>query len=210
MSYDPDDFENDVIARNINQQQVVQNLLDNTAMQGVRAVLESIGEDPEREGLLDTPKRVVKAMKQMTEGYFEDPGEILSTRFTADYNQMVALTGINFTSLCEHHLLPFIGEATVAYIPGDQVVGLSKLARLVDCYAKRLQIQEQMTTQILVAIINHLEPSGCGVVVKAHHACMGCRGVKKQDAEMVTVALDGLFITSPETRAEFLGLAGAR
>jgi GTP cyclohydrolase I len=177
------------------------------AEQGVVELLLSLGEDPGREGLLDTPKRVVKAMKQMTEGYMEDPEEILSTRFKADYSQMVALKGIKFTSLCEHHLLPFLGEATVAYIPQGSVVGLSKLARLVDCYAKRLQIQEQMTTQILNSMDYYLDPLGSAVLVKAHHACMGCRGVKKQDAIMVTQSLSGVFLDDPAVKAEFLGLA---
>jgi GTP cyclohydrolase I len=174
----------------------------------VRRILQHIGEDPNRDGLLDTPKRVVKAFTEMTVGYAQDPGDILSTTFDVDCDEMVVVTGIRFTSLCEHHLLPFIGTATVAYIPG-QVVGLSKLARLVECYARRLQVQERMTNQIADSIEEHLNPQGVGVVVRAHHACMGCRGVRQQNAEMVTSALRGFMRDKADARAEFLALTRA-
>jgi len=173
----------------------------------VRTLLKEIGQDISREGIVDTPKRVMKALREMTAGYGEDPAMILATRFEAKYDQMVVLKDIAFTSLCEHHLLPFVGTATVGYIPTTHVVGLSKLARLVLCYARRLQLQEQMTTQIAEALQEHLQPSGVGVVVKAAHQCMACRGVRLSGATMVTSALLGAMRTVPSARAEFMGLS---
>jgi GTP cyclohydrolase I len=173
---------------------------------GIQNLLRFIGEDPGRDGLVDTPKRVVKAFREMTEGYWQSPSEILTARFEADYDEMVILRDIDFTSLCEHHLLPFVGTATVAYIPQDQVVGLSKLARLTHCFSRRLQLQERMTTQIADAIVEHLNPVGVGVIVKAGHQCMACRGVKVAGATMVTSALRGEFHEA-SVRAEFLRLA---
>lgn len=168
-----------------------------------------VWEDVTREGLLDTPGRVVKALGQMTEGYGQDPVEILGTTFDTDgYDEMVVLRGIDFVSLCEHHMLPFTGTAAVGYVPGDRVVGLSKLARVVDCFARRLQIQERMTKEIADAVMNVLEPKGVGVVVSAHHSCMGCRGVRKAGADMVTSSLAGVMRYDPAARAEFLALAG--
>jgi len=176
----------------------------------IRTVLAMLGEDPLREGLLDTPRRVIKALVEMTRGYHENPVEILKARFEADYDQMVVLRGIGFTSLCEHHLLPFIGTATVGYIPRDRVVGLSKLARLTLCFARRLQLQERMTTQIANALAEHLKPLGVGVVVRAEHQCMACRGVKASGATMVTSALLGEMREDPAVRAEFLRLENGR
>lgn len=170
-------------------------------------VLEWLGQDPTREGLQDTPKRVLKALREMTAGYNDSPEEILSTVFTEDYDQMVVLTGIEFVSLCEHHLLPFRGQATVGYIPNGKVVGLSKLARLVDCYARRLQVQERMTEQIAQAITRHLAPIGVGVYITAHHSCMGNRGVRKHEASMATQALHGAMLNDGNARAEFMRLA---
>ena len=168
-----------------------------------------IYEDPTREGLLDTPARVVKALGQMTEGYGQDPREILGTTFDTDgYDEMVVLRGIDFVSLCEHHMLPFIGTAAVGYVPGERVVGLSKLARLVDCFSRRLQIQERMTKEIADAVMEVLSPQGVGVVVSAHHSCMGCRGVRKPGASMVTSYLAGVMRDNVAARAEFLALAG--
>lgn len=163
------------------------------------------------DGLENTPMRVARAMAEMTAGRFEDPGTILATTFDADgYDELVLLSGVTFTSLCEHHVLPFQGVAHVGYLPGNRVVGLSKLARLVDCYAKRLQIQERMTAQIANAINEHLCPRGVGVVVEARHECMACRGVKKDGATMVTSSMLGAFRDTPEARAELLGLIGGQ
>lgn len=174
------------------------------AQRAVRDILAYIGEDPTREGLLDTPSRVVKAWDEMTRGYGEDPAVLLATDFAGDgYDEMVVCRNIEFCSTCEHHMLPFVGVAHVAYVPRKRVVGLSKMARLVDCFAKRLQIQEKMTRQVADAMMANLKPLGVGVVVVAKHQCMSCRGVGKQQAEMVTSALLGCF-REPEVRAEFL------
>lgn len=169
----------------------------------VTRLLQFIGEDVTRDGLRDTPERVVKAYAELTAGYGMDPKAILSRTFAGKTDEMVLLRGIRFASLCEHHLMPFTGLASVAYIPGDFVVGISKLSRLVECFARRLQIQERMTEQIADAIMECLAPRGCAVVLEAHHACMGCRGVMQPDAEMVTSALRGAFLDQPATRAEF-------
>jgi GTP cyclohydrolase I len=173
-------------------------------------LLEFIGEDPSREGLLDTPKRVIKALNEMTEGYKQDPGIILSTVFEEpglQYDQMIVLHGIEFSSLCEHHLQPFRGTAAVGYIPDGKIVGLSKLARLVDCFARRLQVQERMTEQIKAALIDHLNPLGAAVYIEAHHACMGNRGVRKHQGIMTTQALHGAMRDDGDARAEFMRLA---
>lgn len=175
----------------------------------VEALLEFIGENPSREGLVDTPMRVLKSLREMTTGYGMEPKEILATTFEADgYDELVMLRGTRFTSLCEHHMLPFVGVAHVGYLPRKRVVGLSKLARLVECYAKRLQIQERMTREIAEAMVKHLDPIGVGVVVRAHHSCMSCRGVRQQDAEMVTSTMLGAFRDSAPARAEFMTLLG--
>ncbi len=175
----------------------------------VRFLLSYVGEDATREGLVDTPARVRRALLELTAGYGEDPKDILSTSFDAgSYDEMVILRGIKFHSLCEHHMLVFSGEAAVGYLPGARVVGLSKLARLVECYARRLQIQERMTREIADALEVHIEPNGVGVIVRAHHSCMGCRGVRQAGSEMVTSAMLGSMKENPETRAEFLALAG--
>jgi len=170
-------------------------------------LLEHMGEDPNREGLLATPGRVLRAFTEMTAGYAQDPAAILSTVFDERHDQMVVLDGIEFTSTCEHHLLPFVGTAVVGYVPRQRVVGLSKLARLVECYARRLQVQERMTEQIASALMEHLNPEGAGVVIRAHHSCMGCRGVRKPSARMTTSALHGIMRHSGEARAEFLAFA---
>lgn len=173
----------------------------------VRTLLLYIGEDPIRPGLRDTPGRVVKALREMTEGYQKDPKVILSKVFEQTYDEMVIVRGITFDSLCEHHLLHFSGTVDIGYIPSkDGVVGLSKLARLVDCFARRLQIQEHLTTQIAHAIQEHLEPSGVAVVVRATHSCMSCRGVRKSNSEMVTSCMLGVLRDMPAARAEFLSL----
>ena len=175
------------------------------AEEAVTTLLRFIGEEPERDGLRDTPARVVKAWRGMTAGYAEDPAEILSRTFAETSDEMVILRGISFYSTCEHHLLPFYGEAVVGYLPG-KVVGISKLARLVECFAKRLQVQERMTRQIAEAVEKHLDARGVGVVLRAHHLCMGCRGVRQEETEMVTSSMLGTLRTDATSRAEFLRL----
>lgn len=170
----------------------------------VLRLLEHIGEDPTRDGLLDTPKRVVKALREMTSGYLIEPKDLLATTFDVSYDEMVVVRRIPFVSLCEHHMLPFVGHATVAYIPG-KVVGLSKLARLVDAFGRRLQVQERLTNQIADAIEASLEPVGVGVIVTAQHACMSARGIQKH-ADMVTSALRGALKDEPAARHELLTL----
>lgn len=174
----------------------------------VVSLLRMIGEDPARDGLLETPRRVVKALREMTAGYAEQPAEILSRTFEESSDELIVLRGIEFHSTCEHHLLPFHGTASVGYLPG-KVVGISKLARLVNCFARRLQIQERLTRQIADAVSEHLEARGAAVVVKAHHLCMGCRGVKLAGTEMITSAMLGTLREDAVTRGEFLRLAGA-
>ncbi len=165
--------------------------------------LEFIGEDPTREGLRDTPRRVIKALSEMTQGYHEDPALILSKVFTLPHDEMVVLKDIEFYSLCEHHLLPFHGRIHVGYIPGGKIIGISKIARLVKCYTRRLQVQERLTEEIAKAIDEHLKPQGVGVVAVATHLCMAMRGVQ-EPANMVTSCLLGLMRTS--ARGEFLRL----
>ena len=175
------------------------------AEDAVSTLLRFIGEDPSREGLADTPARVVRAWREMTAGYQEDPAEILSRTFDESSDELIILRGISFYSMCEHHLLPFYGEACVGYLPG-KVVGISKLARLVNCFAHRLQVQERMTRQIADAIETHLHARGVGVVLRAHHLCMGCRGVRQQETDMVTSAMLGTLRTDATSRSEFLRL----
>ncbi len=176
-----------------------------SAEDAIATLLRFIGEDTERDGLLDTPARVVRAWREMTSGYGEDPAEILSRTFEESSDEMIVLRGISFYSVCEHHLLPFYGTAAVGYLPG-RVVGISKLARLVNCFARRLQIQERMTRQIAEAIEQHLEARGVGVVLRAHHLCMGCRGVRQEETEMVTSSMLGTLRTNSTSRAEFFRL----
>jgi len=170
-------------------------------------ILEQIGEDPSREGLLKTPSRVHKAFAFMTQGYTQDPKQILGDAlFESSNNEMVLIRDIEFYSLCEHHLLPIIGRAHVAYIPNGKVVGLSKIPRMVDIFARRLQIQEQLTEQIAQAIDEVIKPKGVGVVLQARHMCMEMRGVEKINSATTTSALRGLFIKNPDTRREFFAL----
>ncbi len=171
---------------------------------GVKNILLHIGEDPSREGLVKTPHRVVKAMKELTAGYQQDPKEILSTVFHQKYNEMVIVRDIEFWSLCEHHMLPFYGTATVGYLPDKKIVGLSKIGRLVHCFARRLQVQERLTEEVAHSLMDHLHPQGVGVIIKARHTCMNMRGIKTQGV-MVTSCLLGQF-REPATRAEFLSL----
>ncbi len=171
----------------------------------VTAILKAVGEDPTREGLLRTPTRVARAYDELLVGYKMDPAAILNKAlFDVSYHEMVIVTDIDFYSLCEHHMLPFIGKAHVAYIPDQKVVGLSKIPRIVEMYARRLQIQERMTQQIADVIDELLHPQGVAVVVDGLHMCMAMRGVKKANARMRTSALRGLFIRNQKTRSEFM------
>jgi GTP cyclohydrolase I len=175
--------------------------------QAITKVLELLGEDPKREGLLKTPNRVAKALQFLTEGYQQDPKEILNQAlFSTSNDEMVLVRDIEFYSMCEHHMLPIIGRAHVAYIPDGKVVGLSKIPRIVDVYARRLQIQEQMTEQIADAILQTIKPKGVAVVVHARHMCMEMRGVQKINSTTVSSALRGLFKKDERTRNEFYNL----
>ncbi len=176
----------------------------------VKTILLNLGEDPKREGLVKTPHRVAKALEFLTEGYHKDPKEILEKAlFTSSNDEMVLVRDIEFYSLCEHHMLPIIGRAHVAYIPDGKVVGLSKIPRVVNLYARRLQIQEQMTEQIADAISDVIHPKGVAVVLQARHMCMEMRGVEKINSTTVTSALRGLFKSDLRTRNEFYNLINA-
>jgi GTP cyclohydrolase I len=173
----------------------------------IRKLLVELGEDPAREGLLDTPKRVEKAMRFLTSGYDADVDAALNNAlFSVDYNEMVIVKDIDFYSLCEHHLLPFFGRCHVAYIPQGRVVGLSKIPRLVEIFARRLQIQERLTSQIAETLRDKVRPLGVAVVMEAAHLCMSMRGVEKQNAVAVTSAMLGVFRDDARTRMEFLEL----
>jgi GTP cyclohydrolase I len=173
----------------------------------IRQLLAELGEDPSREGLLNTPRRVEKALKFLTSGYTADVETVLNNAlFTVDYNEMVIVKDIDFYSLCEHHLLPFFGRCHIAYIPNGKVIGLSKIPRLVDVFARRLQIQERMTSQIAETIRDTIKPLGVGVVIEATHLCMAMRGVEKQNSFAITSAMLGGFQTDARTRMEFLRL----
>ncbi|CFX23278.1 GTP cyclohydrolase 1 [Candidatus Filomicrobium marinum] len=178
------------------------------AEDAIRTILRWTGENPERDGLIETPSRVVRAFEEYFRGYAEDPEAILQKTFEEieGYDEMIALRGIRFESHCEHHMAPIIGHAWVGYIPNGRVVGISKLARIVDVYAKRLQIQEKMTAQIANAIQTVLEPQGVGVVIKAEHHCMTTRGIHKPGTDLVTSRMLGVFRDDPKTRQEFLSM----
>ena len=173
----------------------------------VAKILKEVGEDVEREGLERTPDRVAKALRYLTSGYEQDAKEILNdAMFVEDYDEMVIVKDIDFSSLCEHHLLPFIGKCHVAYMPGRKIVGLSKIPRLVEMFSRRLQVQEGLTTQIASTINEVLQPRGVAVVMEAVHLCMLMRGVEKQNSKAITSAMLGSFRDNPETRAEFMDL----
>jgi GTP cyclohydrolase I len=175
--------------------------------QHVAALLGALDPNPGREGLVKTPQRVVKALRYLTKGYDQDPRSIIhGALFTEPYSEMIVMKDIDFFSLCEHHMLPFVGKAHVAYIPGRKIVGISKLARLVEVFARRLQVQERMTTQIAHTLQEQLEPQGVGVVIQAEHLCMRMRGVEKQNSFVVTSALLGAFQENQKTREEFMSL----
>jgi GTP cyclohydrolase I len=176
----------------------------------VREILLAVGEDPDREGLKKTPSRVARSYRELMAGLHIDPREHLKTVFTEPYDEVVLLRDIEFHSLCEHHLLPFTGRAHVAYLPAGKVVGLSKLARLVEGFARRPQVQERLTTQIADALMEELHPIGSACVIEAVHTCMTIRGAKKHGSVMVTSALRGIFKENPASRAEVLGLMYAK
>jgi GTP cyclohydrolase I len=172
----------------------------------VREILLAAGEDINREGLRNTPQRVAKMYAELLAGMHEDPKEHIRSVFTENYDEIVLLRDIPFYSICEHHLLPFIGSAHVAYLPSGGIIGVSKLARIVDCFARRLQSQERLTYQIADFIMNSLKPQGVAVVIEASHSCMTIRGIKKPGSVMVTSALRGIFRRDPKSRNEVLGL----
>ncbi|MPY94649.1 MAG: GTP cyclohydrolase I FolE [Acidimicrobiia bacterium] len=173
----------------------------------VREILLGIGEDPEREGLVGTPGRVARAYKELTAGYHDDPVALVNGAvFTVDYDEMVVVRDVDFYSLCEHHLLPFYGHAHVAYLPKGRVIGLSKIPRIIEMFARRLQVQERMTVQIADLLEELVDPAGVAVVVEGIHLCSVMRGVRKENSRMVTSAMRGVFRDDEKTRAEFLGL----
>jgi GTP cyclohydrolase IA len=177
----------------------------------IREVLKEIGENPDREGLERTPERVAKAYRYLTSGYRQDAGDVLNgALFTEEYDEMVVVKDIDFYSVCEHHVLPFFGKCHVAYMPSRKIVGLSKIARLVEMYSRRLQVQERLTTQIAQTINEVLQPRGVAVVMEALHMCMLMRGVEKQNSKAVTSAMLGAFRENAETRAEFMELIKSR
>jgi len=173
-----------------------------------RTIIEWTGDDPERDGLIDTPARLARAFEEFFAGYAQDPIDILQKTFeeTEGYDEMIVLRGIRFESHCEHHMAPIIGRAWVAYVPSGRVVGISKLARVVEVYAKRLQIQEKMTAQVANTINDVLKPQGVGVIIKAEHHCMTTRGVHKPESDLVTSRMLGCFRDNPLTRQEFLSM----
>jgi GTP cyclohydrolase IA len=179
--------------------------------ESVRRILRQLGEDPDREGLLRTPQRVADSLRFLTGGYTKDVDDVLNgALFSVSYDEMVIVRDIEIFSLCEHHLLPFFGRCHVAYIPTTKVIGLSKLPRLVDVFARRLQVQERLTTQIAETIMEKIQPMGVGVVIEARHLCMIMRGVEKQNSVAVTSSMQGVFRDSQQTREEFLTLVRKR
>jgi GTP cyclohydrolase I len=177
----------------------------------VRALLQAIDPEPDREGLQRTPERVARALTFLTKGYEEDPKQVINgALFSEEYSEMILIKDVDFYSMCEHHILPFFGKAHVAYIPQKKIVGLSKLARLVEVYARRLQVQERMTTQIATTVAEQLQPMGVAVVLEAEHLCMRMRGVEKQNSIVTTSAMLGVFREQQKTREEFMTLIGRR
>ena len=177
-----------------------------TIQKAVRDILTAVGEDPDREGLLDTPARVARMYAELFSGLPQDPARHLDVHFTEQYDEMVILRDISFHSMCEHHLLPFIGRAHVAYLPRGKVVGVSKLARVVEEFARRPQVQERLTSQIANALMDKLDARGVGVIIEAEHTCMTIRGIRKPGSRMVTSAMRGLFKSNVATRNEAINL----
>src|SRR5881398_2292142 len=184
---------------------------ENDLERHVRALLQALDPEPDREGLARTPERVARALAFLTRGYDEDPRRVINgALFTEDYSEMIVLKDIDFYSMCEHHVLPFFGKAHVAYLPQHRIIGISKIARLVEVFARRLQVQERMTTQIASTIMEELDPLGVGVVLEAEHLCMRMRGVEQQNSVVVTSAMLGAFRAQQPTREEFMTLIGRR
>jgi len=197
MEYTDDDIEEDNVS--------LMKIDIESAKQAVHSLLQAVGEEPEREGLRNTPDRVARMYSELLSGYRADPEKIINgALFNINYDEMVLVRDIEFYSLCEHHMLPFLGRAHVAYLPAGKVIGLSKIPRMVDMYARRLQVQERMTRQIADFLQEYLEPQGVAVVVEAVHLCSMMRGVKKHDARMTTSAMHGAFRANLATRQEFL------
>jgi GTP cyclohydrolase I len=187
------------------------NAAEKKIAENIHAILEQLGEDPARQGLLKTPERVAKAYSYITQGYEQDARKILrSAMFDEDYSEMVLVKDIELYSLCEHHMLPFFGKAHIAYIPNGKIVGLSKLPRIVDVFARRLQVQERLTIEIRDAIQETLNPAGVAVVIEAQHLCMQMRGVSKQNSVTTTSAFSGAFLEDIKTRKEFISLIGSK
>lgn len=187
------------------------NAAEKKIAENVFSILEQLGEDPARQGLLKTPERVAKAYSYITQGYEQDARKILrSAMFDEDYSEMVLVKDIELYSLCEHHMLPFFGKAHIAYIPNGKIVGLSKLPRIVDVFARRLQVQERLTIEIRDAIQETLDPMGVAVVIEAQHLCMQMRGVSKQNSVTTTSAFSGSFLEDSRTRKEFISLIGSK
>ncbi|MGB5177566.1 MAG: GTP cyclohydrolase I FolE [Gammaproteobacteria bacterium] len=184
--------------------------MDNKLEENYRQIIEGVGEDPDREGLEKTPERAANAMQYLTRGYRQTVDEVVNNAiFESDNDQMILVKDIELYSLCEHHLLPFIGKCHVAYIPTGKVIGLSKIARIVDMYARRLQIQENLTKQIADTLMHAIKPAGVGVIIEAQHLCMMMRGVEKQNSKMTTSMMLGTFLDHDRTRSEFLRLVKA-
>ncbi len=179
--------------------------------EAIRSILSEIGENPDREGLLKTPERVQKAYRFLMKGYTQDPEAILkSAMYEEECNHMIIVRDIELYSMCEHHLLPFFGKCHIGYIARNKVYGVSKLARLVECYARRLQVQERLTQEIAASLMGPIDAEGVGVIIEAQHLCMMMRGVEKQNSRMVTSAMLGSFRSEQPTRMEFLSLAGMK
>ncbi len=172
----------------------------------VGEILVAVGEDPNREGLLGTPRRVAKMYAELLAGMHHDPKEHITSVFHEEYDEIVLLRDVPFYSVCEHHMMPFIGKIHIAYLPDGKVLGVSKLARIVDCFARRLQVQERLTSQVANFLMDNLKPKGVAIVVEASHSCMTIRGIKKPGSVMVTSALRGIFIRDPKSRSEVLSL----
>jgi len=191
-------------------QPIYKNMNDNynkNLANNIKSVLSEIGENPKREGLLKTPERVSKSMEFLTNGYDKNPSEILkSAMFSENHSQMVLVKDIELYSLCEHHMLPFFGKAHIAYIPNGHIVGLSKIPRIVDVFARRLQVQERLTNEIKDCLQETLNPRGVAIVIEAQHLCMQMRGVQKQHSSTTTSAFSGIFMSDEKTRAEFMNL----
>lgn len=174
----------------------------------IEAILKAIGEDPSREGLIETPKRVARSYEKLFSGYYKDPADVVTVFENESYDEMVIARDIEFYSFCEHHMIPFFGRAHVGYIPNDKIIGVSKIPRILEIFARRLQNQERLTSQVADSLMELLKPKGVGVVIEAQHLCMMARGVEKQNSMMVTSTVRGLFKKNLNTRSEFLRLIG--